>query len=154
MGTIIDRTNEYLNLIVAAAEAVEPEPIVLPELRYTVIGLPVLDCESVIVSALNINPNFSDPRSGAASSFRCRPPQVLTVFAAISRTCNGGYDEEGFTESEEYVEASNQMAVDGDLLWEAVWGMRPFEGPGDISVGWVVEGNLWTSSIQFTIGVL
>lgn len=152
MGLPMDRAQEFAELVLSRAAGTTPEPVVLPTKQLVCIGTPVVDCETFIVSAINIQP-FRDPNQ-EEGAFRCVPPQTTTITAVIARECEGGFDDEGFTDAPEYVAASTKSQTDGDMMFSSIFDMRDYLGPSDPSVSWTIEGGLWIASAQFTIGVL
>lgn len=148
MGTALDRAQEML----AAVEGFGADPYELPTKRYAALAPGVADCESVVITALSVSP-YLDPNA-ETGMFRCPPPQLVTISGFIARECEGGIDGSGFTNVAEYVAASEKLQADQDILWEAVFSMKNYLGPSEITGSWAVEGGIWMASIMFTIGVL
>lgn len=45
------------------------------------------------------------------------------------------------------------MALDGETLWAAVYSMRPYLGPEDVSIAFSNNETIWVASVQLTIGL-
>lgn len=145
--TPLAKAQEILDLISDAALTATPV-LVLPTVKYPQVGIPTIDCESVIVGVTNIvpHPNYEPAL--------CNASRLGTFTVYIIRDCSWvANNDDGTTDVTAMATVSDKQDADGVLLWDWAQTYDDF-----LSKEWSVQynltdGGLAVTSLQITTGI-
>jgi hypothetical protein len=159
-GVLEDATNlrDMMYGIVERVESVfQSYNVSLPSRKYWTIGQPVIDCEQLVVSFIQMY--LGAPGDEAASPQRCNVPRSAVVSISIARAVPivgpGGRPPA----PEKIQEASATSAIDAWVLMDAVKLFDMWDGSG-FGVGVIAtvdvtppEGGFQSVNMQLTLAV-
>ncbi len=159
-GVLEDATNlrDMLGGVLERVEAVfQSYNVNLPERRYWTMGQPVVDCEQLVVSFLQMY--LGSPGAQAGEPQRCHVPRSATMTISIARA-TPIVSQNGRPPSPEKIKAASEiLALDAWVLMESInlidqWDATGY-GVGVIATLEVTtpEGGFQTTDLTITMAV-
>lgn len=147
MGALLDLANSLLDEVVAQATVAG---ITLPTPRYAQLGTPVIATEVVVVGTGSMVPI---PQYDTTRQVRDVPMPIISLSVAVARAYKVT-DRDGVDIPDLVTAASATQEIDGQLLWDALWGFSPGHlGPSNVNVSWDMTGEIAITTGTLSTGV-
>lgn len=151
---ISDFMQEILDRVVNVYESFN---MPVPSRRYWTMGIPVVDCEQLVVSF--VQAYIGSPGDEANEPRRCRDPRSATVNVRVSREVPV-VGANGRPPSAEDIEAfSEVVAYDSWILLEGAANLDPWDAAG-VGLGFIAtvdvaapEGGFQTTNLTLTTAI-
>lgn len=130
----------------------------LPSRRYYAFGVPVVDCEQVVVSLIQMY--VGSPGDEATEPRRCNDPRSAVLNISISRSVPISQPNGSAPNADDIQDANQVMAYDAWILMESVkqfdvWDQGGYPGLGVIATvnAEQPEGGFATTQMTITLAV-
>lgn len=130
----------------------------LPSRRYYTLGVPVVDCEQVVVSLIQMY--VGSPGDEATEPRRCNDPRSAVLNISVSRAVPIAQPNGSAPLADDIQDANQVMAYDAWILMESVqqldaWDQNAYPGLGVIATvnAEQPEGGFATTQMTITMAV-
>jgi len=147
--------NEVLTRIVNVYESYS---MPLPNRRYYTFGTPVVDCEQVAVSLVQIY--LGAPGDQVTEPRRCSDPRTATINISVSREVPIAQQNGNPPTTQAMLEANKVVAYDSWVLMESINDLDTWASPGGFGLGVIAtldyeapQGGFQTTVLTLTMAV-